>query len=358
MTSDSASETRQPEILEAIPAQDRRRILVAGASGYIGRMLTAELIARGHSVTALCRPPVDASARAAFADLEHELAPAELRLCDLLGEDPLKSAGLRGVTFDAVFSCIASRNGGVRDAWRVERDANLALLEIARALKARHFVLLSAICVQKPRLAFQHAKLAFEQALRESDLTWSIVRPTAYFKSLAGQLERVRRGRPFLVVGDGLLTACKPIGERDLACYLADCLSDPSRHNRILPIGGPGPALTPRDQGLLLFEALGREPRFRHVPPALFDVIIAMLGTASRIFPRLADKAEFARIGRYYASESMLVWDKTRSVYDASATPEYGSETLSEFYKYVVAEGLGRQRLGSHALFDRQSPGD
>jgi divinyl chlorophyllide a 8-vinyl-reductase len=52
-------------------------------------------------------------------------------------------------------------------------------------------VLLSAICVQKPELAFQHAKLAFERALIDSGLAYTIVRPTAFFKSLSGQVDRV-----------------------------------------------------------------------------------------------------------------------------------------------------------------------
>ena len=38
-------------------------------------------------------------------------------------------------------------------------------------------MLLSAICVQKPRLAFQHAKLAFKKQLIQSGLTYSIARP-------------------------------------------------------------------------------------------------------------------------------------------------------------------------------------
>ncbi len=70
-------------------------------------------------------------------------------------------------------------------------------------------------------------------------LTYSIVRPTAFFKSLSGQVERVRRGKPFLVFGDGGLTACKPISDDDLGRYLARCLRDRSLHDRILPVGGP-----------------------------------------------------------------------------------------------------------------------
>lgn len=54
-------------------------------------------------------------------------------------------------------------------------------------------MLLSAICVQKPLLEFQKAKLELEAELvkaaaaRESPVSYSIVRPTAFFKSLAGE---------------------------------------------------------------------------------------------------------------------------------------------------------------------------
>jgi len=138
----------------------------------------------------------------------------------------------------------------------------------------RQVGLLSAICVQKPRLAFQHAKLAFEKALMDSGLTYSIVRPTAYFKSLSGQVERVRKGKPYLLFGDGGLTACKPISDDDLARYIAECLDDEMRRNRILPIGGPGPAITPRQQGERLFALLDRPPKFKRVPVAILDAIV------------------------------------------------------------------------------------
>jgi len=80
----------------------------------------------------------------------------------------------------------------------VDYQAHLFALEAAKAVGVQQFVLLSAICVQKPLLAFQKAKLAFESALIESGVTYSIVRPTAFFKSLAGQLARVQKGKPFL----------------------------------------------------------------------------------------------------------------------------------------------------------------
>lgn len=246
----------------------------------------------------------------------------------------------RDKPFDAVVSCLASRTGAPREAWAIDHGAHLNALEAARASGVSRFVLLSAICVQKPRLAFQHAKLAFEKALQESGLSYSIVRPTAFFKSLSGQVERVRRGKPFLVFGDGTLTACKPISDRDLAAYLADCLDDPARRNRILPIGGPGPAITPREQGERLFALLGKPARFTHVPVGLLDVVAAGLGLAARLIPPLAAKAEYARIGRYYATESMLVWDAARERYDAEATPSTGRDTLFEHYERLLSSGV------------------
>ena len=69
-----------------------------------------------------------------------------------------------------------------------------------------------------------------------------------------------------------------------------------------------------------------------------------------RIIPVLADKAELARIGRYYATESMLVWDPVRERYDADATPSTGTETLFDYYAMLVREGDGPER-GDHAVF-------
>jgi divinyl chlorophyllide a 8-vinyl-reductase len=261
------------------------------------------------------------------------------------------NAGIRGERFDAVVSCLASRTGAPRDAWQIDYQATRNAVDAAKAAGARKFLLLSAICVQKPVLEFQRAKLQIEQELAMSGLTYSIVRPTAFFKSLAGQVEAVKKGRPFVVFGKGELTACKPISEADLARFMADCLEDPEKQSRILPIGGPGEAITPRAQGEMLFELLGRIPKFRRVPIQLFDVVIPVLSLLAKMFRRLEDKAELARIGRYYGSESMLVLNPKTGEYDAAATPSYGADTLRDFYERVLRDGLTGQELGDHKLF-------
>jgi len=320
-----------------------RRVFVLGASGTIGRATVRALLHRGHEVACLVR------ARAA---VEHAvpLVGASVRIGDVRDPASLARDGFRGQRFDALVSCLASRTGVPADAWAIDHQAHVHALEAARGAGVERFVLLSAICVQKPQLAFQHAKLAFEQRLVESGLDHCIVRPTAYFKSLSGQVERVRRGKPYLVFGDGTLTACKPISDDDVGDYLAACVDDPARRNRVLPIGGPGPAITPRQQGEHLFALLGRPPRFKQVPVALMDFIIAGLGAAGRLVPALARKAELARIGRYYATESMLVLDPVTGRYDADATPSTGSETLFDYYAELVSGAKTAER-GDHAVF-------
>ena len=260
------------------------------------------------------------------------------------------AAAIRDLRPDALISCMASRTGDPEDAWAVDHLAHAEAFAAAREVGVGHVVLLSAICVQKPRLAFQQAKLAAESALIASGLRYSIVRPTAFFKSLSGQLDRLRAGKPFLLFGDGRLTACKPISDADLAAYLADCLTEPDRHNRILPIGGPGPAMTPRAQGEEMFRLLGRAPRFRHVPVGLLDGIIGGLDLAGRLSPSLRAKAQLARIGRYYATESMLVLDPATGRYDADATPETGDDTLAEFHARLI-RGEATLDRGDHAVF-------
>lgn len=335
---------------DAQPVTPPRRVLVVGGTGYIGRHVVRELVGRGTAVVCLVRRRAGVGGRMDEAATREALGGARLCFGDVTDPASL-AAALGDERFDAVVSCLATRTGGVKDSWRIEHQANLHVLQAAERAGARHFVLLSAICVQRPRLEFQRAKLAFEQALAQSGLDYSIVRPTAFFKSLCGQVEKVKRGKPFVMFGDGELTACKPISERDLARFMADCLDDPSRRNAILPIGGPGAPISPRQQGELLFELCGRPPRFRRVPVGMLDAIIATLGAVSRVIPPLRDKVELARIGRYYATESMLVWDEAAGRYDAEATPSFGADTLAELYARVLRDGLAGQELGDHAVF-------
>jgi divinyl chlorophyllide a 8-vinyl-reductase len=324
-----------------------------GATGTIGQATVRALVGRGHEVVCFVRPQAGVGGALGPQELARRLPGAELRYGEVTNPSSLARDGIAGERFDVLISCLASRTGAPGDAWAIDHQAHVQALDLARRIGVTHMVLLSAICVQKPLLAFQQAKLAFEKVLIDSAVSHSIVRPTAFFKSLSGQVERVRQGKPFLVFGDGRLTACKPISDDDLGDYLAGCVDDESRHRRVLPIGGPGPALTPRQQGERLFALLGREPRFKQVPVALMDAIIGALGLAGRAMPALAAKAELARIGRYYATESMLVWDAAAGRYDEQATPSWGRQTLFDHYAALVRGDAvtSDTERGDHAVF-------
>ena len=339
---------------EAIQAPTRRRVFVIGATGTIGRATVRALIRRGHEVVCLVRPLAGVGGALTPQACAKLLPGATLRVGDVGDADSLAREGFCGEHFDVLVSCLASRTGAPKDAWDIDHRAQGLALNAAKQAGVTQVVLLSAICVQKPQLAFQHAKLAFEKQLIDSGLNYSIVRPTAFSKSLSGQVDRLKRGKPFLVFGDGRLTACKPISDDDLAEYLALCIDEPSRQNRVLPIGGPGPAITPRQQGEQLFAMLGRPPRFKHVPLALLDAIVGVLGLLGRVLPSLADKAELARIGRYYATESMLVWDPVGGRYDEAATPSTGHDTLFDFYGRLLRGEASNER-GDHAVFRRSA---
>ena len=332
------------------PSAQPRRVLVLGATGAIGRATARALVERGHEIVCFVRPRAGVGGALTREDSAKRLEGATLRFGDVTDPASLLRDGFCGEHFDALVSCLASRTGAPKDAWAIDYQAHVDALAVAQKAGVPHFVLLSAICVQKPRLAFQQAKLAFEKVLMASGVAYSIVRPTAFFKSLSGQVDRVKGGKPFLVFGDGTLTACKPISDGDLGAFLAECLDDESRMNRVLPIGGPGNAITPREQGERLFALLGREPRFSHVPLALLDAIIIALGALGRVIPALAEKAELARIGRYYATESMLVWDSAAGRYDAARTPSTGTETLFDFYARLI-KGEATIERGDHAVF-------
>ena len=323
---------------------DPRRVFVLGASGTIGRATVRALVRRGHAVVCFVRPSSTAG------DITRLFAGATVRFGDVTDPASLARDGFQGERFDVLVSCLASRTGVPRDAWAIDHRAHVQALTFAREAGVSQMVLLSAICVQRPLLAFQHAKLAFENVLIESGVSYSIVRPTPFFKSLSGQTERLERGKPFLVFGDGMLTACKPISDDDLGNYLAECLDDGKRHNRVLPIGGPGDAMTPKQQGERLFALLGRAAKFKHVPVALLDTIVWTLAGLGRVVPALADKAELARIGRYYATESMLVLDPATGRYDAAATPSTGTETLFDYYERVI-KGEAQVERGEHSVF-------
>ncbi|GMH35648.1 hypothetical protein BSKO_03516 [Bryopsis sp. KO-2023] len=324
------------------------KALVVGSTGYIGKFVVKELVNRGYDVTAFAREKSGVKGATSQDDLVKEFPGVNFMFGDVTSVDSIKSVG----PVDVVISCLASRTGGKKDSWLIDYQATKNALDAGQELGAKHFVLLSAICVQKPLLEFQRAKLKFEADLQEQeDVTWSIVRPTAFFKSLAGQIELVKKGNPYVMFGDGTLAACKPISESDLAAFIVNCVTEEDKVNQVLPIGGPGKAYTALEQAKMQFKFAEKDPKYIKVPVAIMDAIISVFKFLEQFFPGLEDPTEFASIGRYYATESMLVYDAEKGEYDADATPSFGEDTLEAFFEKAIKEGLEGQELGDQAIF-------
>ncbi|MBA0841259.1 hypothetical protein Goarm_003760 [Gossypium armourianum] len=332
-------------------------VLVVGSTGYIGKFVVKELINRGFNVIAIARERSGIRGKNSKEDTLSDLNGANVCFSDVTNLDILENSVKNlGFPIDVVVSCLASRTGGVKDSWKIDYEATKNSLVAGKNFGASHFVLLSAICVQKPLLEFQRAKLKFEaELMKEAEgddgFTYSIVRPTAFFKSLGGQVDLVKDGKPYVMFGDGKLCACKPISEQDLASFIADCVLKEDKINQILPIGGPGKALTPLEQGEMLFKLVGKEPKFLKVPIGIMDFAIGILDFLVKIFPSMEDAAEFGKIGRYYAAESMLILDPETGEYSAEKTPSYGTDTLEEFFARVLREGMAGQELGEQSIF-------
>lgn len=165
----------------------RKRAVIVGATGYIGKYVTREAIKRGYNTTAIVRP-------GANVDSPY-FKGAHIVYNDVTDLEQLKNCEAFAEKCDAVISCLASRSGVKEDSFKIDYQATSNVLNAAISGKGvDQFILLSAFCVRKPLLQFQKAKLVFEKELIEKQAKgdiakYSIVRPTAFFKSVSGQFE-------------------------------------------------------------------------------------------------------------------------------------------------------------------------
>ena len=333
-------------LMEFVPGETctGERVVIVGATGYIGKAVVREAVARGYPTTAVVR---DASAAAGEAKFQGANV-VQADVCNpasLTGPNGPLAAG----SADVVISCLASRSGSKKDSFAIDYQATLNCLEAAKAAGARHFVMLSAFCVKSAEdndefaLQFQYAKKDMEAALRaQSDVSYSIVRPTAFFKSVSGQVEVVNGGGPFVYfdLGGGKCATCNPISEPDLAAAVIDAVGDPSKKDALWNLGGPDEGLSMKQQGELVAEVLGKEEAsLLGVPIGIFNVIVNGLQWGSdkakefgqeEFAEKLGDAAEFGRIGRYYAVVDMLTTDPSE---------KYGKTTLRQHYERVAKYG-------------------
>ena len=238
------------------------RVLVAGATGYLGRHLVSELKARGHWVRILARPGSRLGSLEGQADDVYRGLATEIDTLTGLMDD-----------IDLVYSSLGiTRQRDGLTYRQVDYQANLNLLRLAEAASVRRFCYIAVYNGRALRhQALVGAKEAFVDALEASPLAATIIRPNGYFSDLMVFLDMARRGRVWLV-GRGDVRI-NPISGADLARVCCDACENGEKE---IACGGPD-VLTQWDIGTLAFEALGKTPRFGRVPLGLLRSLVRLL---------------------------------------------------------------------------------
>jgi uncharacterized protein YbjT (DUF2867 family) len=202
------------------------QVVIAGAHGKIGLRLVALLAGRGDVVTGVVRNPdhradvEQAGGTVAVVDLES--ATAEELAIHLVDADAV------------VFTAGAGPGSGVARKDTVDRAAAELLAEAARLAGVRRYLLVSSTGVDEPLdpgrdevwAAYVKAKKAAEEALRATDLDWTILRP----------------GRLTDDPGTGRVLLAAPPVERadvtrdDTAAVLAALLDSPGSVGKVLEL--------------------------------------------------------------------------------------------------------------------------
>jgi uncharacterized protein YbjT (DUF2867 family) len=225
------------------------RILLTGATGFIGRQLARRLIDDGYSVRCLAR--ARGSGTAAL-----EQAGCELALADLTNPRGLREAleeidvayflvhMIGGVDYPTTERVAASRFARAAKEAAVERVIYLGGLgdtSVSQHLASRHEVA-RILAAEGPPLTYFRAAMVIGPGSESYEL-------------LRGIVSRV----PALPAPDWLKTPTQPIGARDVVAYLRAALDVPESAGREIQIGGPD-VITHLELVKEMARAMGRRP--------------------------------------------------------------------------------------------------
>src|SRR3954470_8585608 len=207
------------------------KILVTGATGFIGSRLAAALAAEGHEIRAMVR---DRGRASHLADLGYELHEG-----NILQPWTLQGAA-QGV--DVAYYLIHSMGRGVSGDWEQrDREGAWAFARMARAEGAKRVIYLGGLG-EKPKSRHLRSRHETARVLEESGP------PLTYFRAamvVGAQSESYRTMRylverlPAMVAPSWLKTLTQPIGVDDVIAYLSQAPTVEASTGRQIQIGGP-----------------------------------------------------------------------------------------------------------------------
>jgi uncharacterized protein YbjT (DUF2867 family) len=210
------------------------RVLVTGATGFVGPAVANAIVDAGHEVRVLERNPGSA-ARAGVAD-------AEAVRGDMTDS---ASLGLATAGMDVVVHLVAIRQGSADAFQRVMIEGTRNLIAAAMQAEVRRFVLMSALGTSvetKDLVPYFNAKWTEEEDVKASELEHVIFRPSFVFGREGGILPtfmRMARLAPVTgIVGSGE-QRIQPIWIDEVASYFAQAVAEERAANRTFELGGP-----------------------------------------------------------------------------------------------------------------------
>jgi uncharacterized protein YbjT (DUF2867 family) len=239
-----------------------KRVLVAGATGYLGRHVVTELKRRGYWVRVLVRHP-DQAADLAVADdvfVGHIVDPASMINVAAGADTVMTTIGITKPTDRSTYE-------------QVDYGGNLTLLREAQRCGVGRFGYVALF--DGPRLRgsvrMVAAKERFVDALLSSPVPATVIRPTGFFSDMRAFLDMAERGRSFLI-GSGTYRI-NPISGHDLAIAFVTAMETGTT---TMDIGGPE-TFTHQEISRLATRIAGQRWRVTHVPPWLLRTSVATL---------------------------------------------------------------------------------
>ncbi len=255
------------------------RVLIAGASGYLGRHMVGELSSRGYGTRALIRDP-------GKRDLVE--GAEETVVLDLLEPGEELDRALDGV--DIVFSaagqpCTLQRIPDRKSFGAVDYPINRALLDAALRSGVRKFAYVTVLAPPGMREdAYVAAHERFVEELAASGIEHSVIRANGFFYSYLDLLDVVKRGLA-VSFSDGKARS-NPVHEADLAVA---CVKAIEGKEREVEVGGPE-VITRQEEIEIAFAAVGRKPRVLRVPRVLLRAVLPLFRLRDR---RRAEMVDF-----------------------------------------------------------------